>query len=398
MEFIKMKKQNVLTTAILMTMVGATSTASAVPAITDYQQATSAYEDAYISGNFNASSGNQEQSSYDLDLSLDYEKVFSSPNRNTKLDFNGTGSASKGSTSGAESTNTYQALGSATVDNYFRPGSKAGFWYGKGEVGVKKGQESPFTKATVGLGYGRVVNVTPMARSIRIIEELRENGFLKADPSNAVYLKVAQIIEKEAEYRSKHGAADYEQYWVQDIQSAIESSRMVKGQLNARAILSAYDVLTQERISTRKNGWLVRAGVGAVITDFDGEDGKPALELGAEYHKPLSNETQFSNEAIATATLKDGDDGFNFNNAMSLTHELSNKIDWENKWNLSHNESDTANDITTNTLSSAFYYSLTNQLDLGVEARLTDVNDRINNNGNDELDKSLNIGVKYRLK
>lgn len=393
-----MKKQNVLTTAILMTMVGATSTASAVPAITDYQQATSAYEDAYISGNFNASSGNQEQSSYDLDLSLDYEKVFSSPNRNTKLDFNGTGSASKGSTSGAESTNTYQALGSATVDNYFRPGSKAGFWYGKGEVGVKKGQESPFTKATVGLGYGRVVNVTPMARSIRIIEELRENGFLKADPSNAVYLKVAQIIEKEAEYRSKHGAADYEQYWVQDIQSAIESSRMVKGQLNARAILSAYDVLTQERISTRKNGWLVRAGVGAVITDFDGEDGKPALELGAEYHKPLSNETQFSNEAIATATLKDGDDGFNFNNAMSLTHELSNKIDWENKWNLSHNESDTANDITTNTLSSAFYYSLTNQLDLGVEARLTDVNDRINNNGNDELDKSLNIGVKYRLK
>lgn len=68
--------------------------------------------------------------------------------------------------------------------------------------------------------------------------------------------------------------------------------------------------------------------VGAVITDFDGEDGKPALELGAEYHRPLSNATQFSNEAIATATLKDGDDGFNFNfnNAMSLTNEISDKI------------------------------------------------------------------------
>ena len=393
-----MKKHSLINAAILMAITGASTTAFAVPAITDYQQATSAYEDAYISGNFNANSGNQEQSSYDLDLNLDYEKVFSSPNRNTKLDFNGTGSASKGSSQGAESTNTYQALGAATVDNYFRPGSKAGFWYGKAEVGVKKGQESPFTKATVGLGYGRVVNVTPMARSIRIIEELRENGFLKADPSNATYLKVAQIIEKEAEYRSKHGAADYEQYWVQDIQTAIESSRMVKGKLNARAILNAYDVLTQERISTRKNGWLVRAGVGAVLTDFDGEDGKPALELGAEYHRPISNQTQFSNEAIATATLKDGDNGFNFNNAMSLTHELSDKIDWENKWNLSHNESDTANDITTNTLTSAFFYSLTNQLDLGVEARLTDVNDRIENNGNDELDKSLNIGVKYRLK
>ena len=393
-----MKKHNVLTAAILVAVTTASTTAFAVPAITDYTEATSAYEDAFVSGNFNASSGNQEQSSYDLDLSLDYEKVFSSPNRNTKLDFNGTGSASKGSSNGDESTNTYQALGSATVDNYFRPGSNAGFWYGKGEVAVKKGQDSPFTKATVGVGYGRVVNVTPMARSIRIIEELRENGFLKADPSNAVYQKVANIIDREAEYRSKHGAADYEQYWVQDIQSAIESSRLVNGKLNARAILKSYDVLTQERISTRKNGWLVRAGVGAVITDFDGEDGKPALEIGAEYHRPLSNSTQFSNEAIATATLKDGDDGFNFNNAMSLTNEISDKIDWENRWNLAHSESDKSNSITTNTLSSAFYYSLTNQLDLGVEARLTDTDDRIANNGNDELDKSLNIGVKYRLK
>ena len=393
-----MKKQSVLTAAILLAATGISTSAFAVPAITDYTEATSSYEDAFVSGNFNASSGNQEQSSYDLDLSLDYEKVFSSPNRNTKLDFNGSGSASKGSTSGAESTNTYQALGSATVDNYFRPGSKAAFWYGKGEIGVQKGQDSAFTKATAGLGYGRVVNVTPMARSIRIIEDLRENGFLKGDPSDAVYRKVANIIDRENEYRSKHGAADYEQYWVQDIQSAIEASRMVNGKLNARAILSSYDVLTQERISTRKYGWLVRAGVGAVITDFDGEDGKPALEVGAEYHRHISNQTQFSNEAIATATLKDGDDGFNFNNAMSLTHEISDTIDWENKWNLAHSESDNLKPLTTNTLSSAFYYSLTNQLDLGVEARLTDLNDRIDNNGNDDLDKSLNIGVKYRLK
>ena len=392
-----MKKQSILTASTLL-LVTSASAAFAVPAITDYQQATSAYEDAYISGNFNANSGNQDQSSYNLDLDLDYEKVFSSPNRNTKIDFNGTGSASKGSNNGDESTNTYQALGSATVDNYFQPGSKGTFWYGKGEVGVKKGQESPFTKATAGLGYGRVVNVTPMARSIRIIEELNKNGFLNSDPSDAVYRQVAQIIEKEAEYRSKHGAANYEQYWVQDIQSALQASGAVNGSLNARAILKSYDVLTNESISTRKDGWLVRAGVGAVITDFDGEDGKPALEVGAEYHRPISNQTQFSNEAIATATLKDGDDGFNFNNAMSLTHEVSDKIDWINKWNLAHNESDNVNDITTNTLSSAFYYSLTNQLDFGVEGRLTDVNDRIDNNGNDELDKSLNIGIKYRLK
>lgn len=396
-----MTKQSLLKIAISTAIVSVSSTSvMAEPAITDYEKATSAYEDAYFSGNLNLDSGNQEQTSYDLDLSIDYEKVFSSKNRNTKLDFLGTGSLTRGADNGDDRESTYQALGSATVDNYFNADKSQAFWYGKGEVGVKKGQEDPFTKATAGVGYGRVINVTPMARSIRIVQELRENGFIKADPSNATYQKIAQIIEREPEYRSKYGYEDYEQYWVQDIETILKDSGMTNGAsgLNARAILKSYDVLVNERISTRKSGWLVRAGVGAVLSDYDGEDGKPALEIGAEYHKPLSNRTQFSNESIATATLKDGDDSFNFNNAMSLTHELTDKIDWENKWILDHSESDTGPELTTNTVGSTFLYSLTNKLDFSVEARLTDTDDRIADNGNDELDKSLTMGVRYRLK
>ncbi len=395
-----MKKQNILGSAIVLALTGIFTSAQAEPLITDYNEATSAYEDAYLSGSFNLDSGNQDQTSYDLDLSLDYEKVFSSPDRNTKLDFLGTGSVSKGSTSGDESEDDYQALASATVDNYFRPGSKGAFWYGKGEVGVKKGQEDPFTKATAGIGYGRVINVTPMARAIRVVQALREKGSLTRDPSDATYQAIAVIISKESEYRAKHGAADYEQFWIEDIEKTLAASGAVNGgsRLSAKGVLKSYDVLVNEKISTRKQGWLVRAGVGAVITDYDGEEGKPALEAGAEYHLPLSNQTQFSNEAILTATLKDGDDGYNVNNAMSLTHELTDRVDWENKWILDHNTSDDANDITTNSLSSTFLYSLTNELDFSVEARLTDTEDDISNNGNDELDKSLNMGIKYRLK
>jgi len=390
-----MNKQNVLTAAVMMAFSG---TAFAEPLITDYKEATSAYEDAYISGNFNTNDGNQDQASYNLDLTLDYEKVFSSPNRNTKIDFLGTGSSSKGGNDGDKSSSTYQALGAATVDNYFTPNSNAGFWYGKGEVGVQKDQEDPFTKATVGMGYGRVVNVTPMAYAIRIMQKLREDGFLKADPSNDIYQQVAVVVDKESEYKSKYGFDDYKQYWLQDIQKVIETSGMVKGDFNARAVIQTYDVLENERVSTRKNGWLVRAGVGAVLSNYDGSDSKPAVEAGAEYHKPINNKTQFSNEAIATATLDDNDNGYNFNNAMSLTYELSDVIDWENKWTLAYATSDNTDDVTTNTLSSAFYYSLTNQLDLGVEGKLTKLDDSISNNGNDDVDKSLTMGVKYRLK
>ncbi len=395
-----MNKQYVLGSAIAFALTGIFTSAQAEPLVTDYKEATSAYEDAYLSGSFNLDSGNQDQTSYDLDLAVDYEKVFSSADRNTKLDFLGTGSVSKGANSGDERQDTYQALGSATVDNYFRPGSNGVFWYGKGELGLKKGQEDPFTKATAGIGYGRVVNVTPMAKAIRVVQSLREQGSVTSDPSNATYQSIAEIISKENEYRSKHGAADYEQYWIEDIEKALVASGTVSGgsKLSARGVLESYDVLTNERISTRKHGWLVRAGVGAVLSDYDGEDGKPALEAGAEYHLPLSNQTQFSNEAILTATLKDGDDGYNVNNAMSLTHELTDRVDWENKWLLDHSSSDKTNDITTNTVSSAFLYSLTNELDFSIEARLTDTEDDIANNGNDELDKSLRMGIKYRLK
>lgn len=83
---------------------------------------------------------------------------------------------------------------------------------------------------------------------------------------------------------------------------------------------------------------------------------------------------------------------------MSLTHELTDRVDWENRWLLAHSTSDVTNDITSNTLSSTYRYYLTNQLDLNVTAKLTDVEDDIDNNGNDELDKSLNMGVTYRLK
>ncbi len=358
----------------------------AEPSLFDYKEATSSYEDAYVAGSFNIGSGNQDQSNYNLDLSLDYEKVFSSPDRNTKFDFVGSGSRSRGPNDADETKSTFQLLGSATVDNYFQPGSKGAFWYGKGEFGARKDQEKPFTKATVGLGYGRVVNVTPMARAIRVVQALRSKGVLQSDLDNSIYQAIAEIIAKEGEYRSRYGLRDYYQYWIGDMEKALDTS------LGAPGVIRSYDVLTKERISTRKHGWLVRAGVGAVLSDYDGETGKPAVEVGAEYHLPLSNQTQFSNEAIVTTTLKDNSKSYIFNNALSLTHELTDVIDWENKWLLSYNKLDKSNDITSNTLTSSFNYSLTNQLDFNITATLAKTTTQ------DNIDKRLTMGVKYRLK
>lgn len=358
----------------------------------DYEEATSAYEDAYIRADLNADSGNQDQTSYNLDLNVDYEKVLTSPDRNTTFDVIADTSKKRGANDDDKTITHYQAFGSVTSDNYFEPNSNAAFWYGKGELGLKKGMEDPRTAVTVGIGYGRVVNVTPMARAIRMVEALTERNLLTQTPSKAAYQAVANIIAREAEYKSKYGLEDYEMNWIQDIETALG------GGFSAKGVIKSYDVLVNERISTRKHGWLVRAGVGAVLSDYDGSDGKPVLEVGGEYHRPLSNATQFSNKALLTAVLDDNDNSYGITNTMSLTHEISDRVDWENSWILTHIDNESTNDETNNVLASTFSYYISNALSFDVTAKLTDFEDNIDGNNNDKLDKSLVMGLKYRLK
>lgn len=381
-------KSNKLALVIATVVAGSSASMAMAENVTlfDYEEASSAYEDAYINANFDAKSGNQDQSSYDLDLSLDFEKVLSTPDRNTTFSFEGDTTKSRGGNAADKSVSNYQAYGAVELDNYFEPNSNGAFWYGKGDVGLQKGADDPRITATVGLGYGRVVNVTPMARAIRMVEALTERNILTQTPSLAAYKAVANIIAREDEYRSKYGAEDYEINWIQDIEAALG------GGIGAAGAIKSYDVLVNERLSTRKHGWLVRAGVGAVLKDYDGSDGNPLLELGAEYHRPLSNATQFSNEALLTAVLDDDDNSFTVTNNMTLTHELSDRVDWENSWVLTHIDYENAEDVTNNELSSSFYYYISNSLKFDVTVSLEDYE------ANDEVDKNLSMGLTYRLK
>jgi len=390
-----MNMKTKLATAVSFALLSASGAALAEVTLYDYTEATSAYEDAYINGQFSATDGNQDQSAYNAELSLDYDRVFSSPNRNVGVSFYADGSISRDSTDGAGSESTYLVNGSVTADNYFRPGSKGAFWYGSGAMGLKKDADDPYAKVGLGLGYGRVVNVTPMAKAIRLVEALREQGALTATPSVAVYQQVANIVSRENEYKSKFGYGSYDQHWIADMEKALG------GNLGAGGVIKANDVLQNEFISSRKYGWLVRAGVGAVVSNYDGTDGgDPSLDFGAEYHRPLNNRTQFSNVASLSTIYGDDDAAYQVNNAMTLTHELTDKVDWENAWLLDYSKSgdNAVDDVTTNTLASTFRYYLDNQLDLTLTAKASKVDDGIANNGNQDVDTSLNMGVSYRLR
>jgi hypothetical protein len=366
----------------------------------DYEEASSAYEEAYIGGSLNITKNREdEQTAYDLHLNIDYDKVFSSPNRDTTLRAHADGGVTRDGNDDAESVDNYTAGASATVDNYFTPNSNGGFWYGSASIDGNSDYDNLQTKATVGVGYGRVTNVTPMAKAIRIMDELRTRNILTKSPSKAAYQAIARIIAKEPEYISKHGGRDYQQYWINDMEAVLKAQNLINGNLDAAGVLRTYHVLINEKISTRKHGWKVRAGLGYVGQNFEGLSNKPALEVGAEYHRPINNRTQFSNEAIATTVLNSGDNAYNVRNIMSLTHEVDDRIDWENSWVMDYNANALDDDeVISNTLTSQFAYELVNELDFTVTGKVTNTDGSSDIDNPDGTDRALLMGVRYRLK
>lgn len=139
--------------------------------------------------------------------------------------------------------------------------------------------------------------------------------------------------------------------------------------------------------------------MGYVFRSINGEgDASPALEAGAEYHYPLSNQTQFSNEAVLT-TILDGDVSYTLRNVMSLTHEVDDRIDWENAWTLTYDvNGPTDTQKTVNTVSTAFIYELRNQLDFAATLALSNYSGEESVASPNGTDTSLFLGLRYRLK
>lgn len=366
----------------------------------DYDEASSAYEDAFFNGRTNMQNGNQDRTSYDLDLSADYEKVIATPDYNTKFDINSNGSVSRGGNQNDERLENWNLGAAYSQDRYFHPETSKVFWYGKGSIDLQNetdnsdfaGLDDPLVVISAGVGYGRVVNVTPMAKAIRVVEALIQNGTLTKTPSKSVYNSIAEIIAKEDEFRSRHGDEDYAQFWVKAIEKTLGMN------LGARGAIRAYDVLTSERISTRRYGWDTRIGAGVVAHDYEGESGDPIVEAELNYYYPISNRMQFSNETGFLTILNSDSNTYSLTNDLGLTYELSDRVDWVNTWNLDYQNRELANNILTNTLASSYRYYISNVVSADFTLRFDHIDDDIDNNLNDDVVASLLMGVNYRLK
>lgn len=366
--------------------------------ITDYWVPNSKYEEAFLLGKFNSKSGNQETTSYNLTIEGDYEYNLTSLPRNWRFLVDGIADISHGPDDADKTEENIIANAQANVDNYFKAGEKL-FWFGSANLAYLDDADHQFAKVGAGIGYGRVINATPLAKTLRVEEELREHGLVTGQMSDSAYLAIARVIDRESEFRSRYGAEEYKSYWFGEIESALKSAGVLKGgQLGATGALHMDRVLDAETISVRKHGWVIRAGVGLIIQDFNGNKGDPSLDFEWEYAQPNGYKGQFINTLSYSTVLADDTDQ-TLRNTMSYTHEIGDRVDWENKWRAIFQVSGgDANDITTNIVSSTFRYYLTNRVNLDATVAVSNVEDDIDGNTNDETDVTTFLGVRYRLR
>lgn len=391
-------RRTALITAIAATFAAAPIASQAIQ-LTDYVFPDSEWEEAYVEARGNIQSGNQDQTSYDLYLNGNYDYNATSLPRNLRFSADGLFDYRRGSNDDDDTEKYYEFNASGAVDTYFNENDKL-FWYGSGDIGYRDDADDMFIQVGAGLGYGRVINATPLAYALRVAEELREHGVISGNISDDTLLKMAQVIDRENEFKSKYGLEEYEPYWYKEIEAVLNAAGALANKaLGAEGALHMQRVLEDEFITTRKHGWVVRGGVGYVIQDYSGDDSDPAINAQFEYALPIGLQSQFTN-IFDYATIFADDTNHNFRNRMSYTYEFSDTIDWENVWNFTYivpGDSD-MDDVYTNALSSSVRYYLTNRLTAGITVSATYVEDNVDHNNNDDWDFGTFFDLRYRLK
>jgi len=374
--------------------------------MTDYKLTDTFFDEAYVNGQFSLTSpaDDEKETSYNGNINSYYNL------KNMTLDYaqdfriDGIYSIQKGDDKDSESDDSYDILATGHFDKYMLEVNKDFLVYASATVGYRKllgadDADDPYVQVGAGVGYGRIYDATPYAKAIRVLKDLKERNIVTGTITKEMALKLADLIAAEDAYKSKYSIQEYRKYWFNDISKLLKSTGATKDELNSFGIIRIEEILFEENIFPRYHGWIVRAGVGQIISNYNNQEEDPTLDAEFEYGLPIGLQSQFYEKA-KYSTILNGDTGHKFNNTMTYSYEISDRVDWENKWIFDYYKpsDDDLEDITTNTLSSTFSYYIANQLSFDTTLSLTKVDDGISNNGNDDVETKLFVGATYRLK
>lgn len=225
---------------------------------------------------------------------------------------------------------------------------------------------------TFGFGYGRYINATALAKAVRIENHLIRDKIISDFLPKDVMIAIAQIIEREYEYRTLYGEI-YETYLFADIEKEINKSNiLINDEVGALGFMRMRQVIfaINERVNQRYYGWDVSAGILFPLTNENKtKRGNPNLTVSGRYSIPISWSLQVNTTAdvftpidssmFKTVTARVG---------LDFIYELSNRINFLTNYRLGIQKEKDVNTSLVNQLSASFWYYLENNIYLTLSA------------------------------
>ena len=343
--------------------------------VTDYQVPVSAADRLLIDFSMNHATSGSDATTSKGNIGGIYKRFYDSLPFGYSIDIIGSGLVDKNIVTDEYNTN-YQVNGDAGVKKYLMQNSAALkdlFGSVRASSNMLKNYDQPASSLTVGVGYGRFIEATDLAKAVRIEEFLIKEGELSDHLPKEAILEISKIINREGEYRDKYGET-YEKEWYKDMETVMREPNLLKeGGLGAIGILRIEEVLEREDIADRFYGWDVTLGSRFDITlPFTGQDRSPAnLDVSASYARPIAWRWQVSERISMNTPFDNFGTAFSSSLSSDISYELSNRIDVRLRHLLQLEKLEADDAKISQALGASFIYYIENNLNLVVTEQIT---------------------------
>jgi len=254
--------------------------------------------------------------------------------------------------------------------------------------------DRPPVDMTIGLGFGRFVDVTPLAKAVRIEDFLLSEGLLYDDLPAKTMIKFGQTIERKSEFKDEYGDA-YKVHWYEEMEKLIQESGMLKGErVDAIGILRMDEVLFRQKVHDRFYGWDATLGakIELLTSSKKGKRKKPAADITIRYSHPLSWRAQLNERLTASSPMNEEFiKAYDLTLHSDFTYEVTNRIDFA----LSHlifteKGGQYSGVLFTNSLRISFVFFIENSVNLVTSMQL-------NKTSKTALMNNFAIALNYRV-
>ncbi len=336
--------------------------------VTDYQVPVSAADRLLIDFSMNHATMGSNATASKGNVGGIYKRFYDSLPFGYSIDIIGSGLLDRNIETDAYDTN-YQINSDVGVKKYLmenNPFLRDSFGSVRATSDMSKAYDRPTSAVTLGMGYGRFIDATALAKAVRIEAFLMKEGELSDHLPKDVILELSQIIKREDEYKDKFGEI-YKKEWYKDMETVMTESGFLQEEgLSAIGVLRIEEILEREEIADRFYGWDVALGSKFDITTpyTDQERSIAHLDVTASYARPIAWQWQIS-ERLSINTPFDSIGGaFSLSLSSDISYELSNRIDLRLRHLFRLDKPEVGNTESSHSLGASFIYYIENNINL----------------------------------